>query len=86
MNIVFVCPKGDTMLILTEKPSVARDFASALGCKFRAGFYYGEAAEITNCVGHLFRLQNPEFYDAKFKSWSEIPIIPNEFEIGRAHV
>lgn len=79
MNIVFVCPKGDTMLILTEKPSVARDFASALGCKFRAGFYYGEAAEITNCVGHLFRLQNPEFYDAKFKSWSEIPIIPNEF-------
>ncbi len=67
------------MLILTEKPSVARDFASALGCKFRAGFYSGEDAEITNCVGHLFMLRNPKSYDARFKSWSEIPVIPDEF-------
>lgn len=68
------------MLILTEKPSVAKDFAVALGCKFRNGFYSSETIEITNCVGHLFRLDNPESYDAKFKSWSEIPIIPDEFK------
>ena len=80
MIIVFACPKGDTMLILTEKPSVAKDFAVALGCKFRNGFYSSETIEITNCVGHLFRLDNPESYDAKFKSWSEIPIIPDEFK------
>lgn len=79
MIAVSACPKGDTMLILTEKPSVAKDFAAALGCKSRAGFYSDGNMEITNCVGHLFRLRNPEFYDAKFKSWSEIPIMPQEF-------
>lgn len=74
------------MLILTEKPSVAKDFAVALGCKFRDGFYSSETIEITNCVGHLFRLQNPESYDAKFKSWSEIPIIPDEFKYEKNDV
>lgn len=67
------------MLILTEKPSVAKDFASALGCPFRSGYYSNGQTEITNCVGHLFRLQEPDFYDARFKSWKEIPCIPEKF-------
>ena len=68
------------MLILAEKPSVAKDFASALGCSFRSGIFTDGKTEITNCKGHLFTLQNPELYDPKFKSWREIPIIPEDFQ------
>lgn len=67
------------MLILTEKPSVAKDFAAALGCTFHSGIYSNNTTEIVNCVGHLFRLQEPDFYDSRFKSWNEIPCIPNNF-------
>ena len=67
------------MLIFTEKPSVAKDFASALGCPFRSSYYSNGQTEITNCVGHLFRLQEPDFYDERFKSWKEIPCIPEKF-------
>ena len=67
------------MLILTEKPSVAKDFASALGCRFHSGCYSNGRTEITNCVGHLFRLEEPDFYDPRFKSWKELPCIPEKF-------
>ena len=67
------------MLILTEKPSVAKDFATALECQFRSGFYSNGHTDITNCIGHLFRLQEPEYYDIKYKSWNEIPCIPQRF-------
>lgn len=62
------------MLILTEKPSVAKDFASALGCSFSGGAYRNSLLEITNCVGHLFSLEEPSHYG------SDIPIIPERFD------
>lgn len=64
------------MLILTEKPSVAKDFAKALGCHFYNGVYVSSGITITNCIGHLFELEEPSFYGEKFKSWSNLPIIP----------
>lgn len=67
------------MLILTEKSSVANDFAQALNCSKRQGFYSDGTTEIVYCVGHLFRLQDPDFYDERFKSWKEIPCIPQSF-------
>jgi DNA topoisomerase-3 len=67
------------MLILTEKSSVANDFASALKCPKRAGFFSDGNTEITYCVGHLFSLQTPDFYNDKYKSWKEIPCIPSSF-------
>jgi DNA topoisomerase-3 len=51
------------MLILCEKPSVARDFAEALGCEGRRGYFQNESITITYCVGHLFELAKPECYD-----------------------
>ncbi|WP_443739097.1 DNA topoisomerase [Treponema sp.] len=78
-------PKGDSkLLILTEKPSVAKDFAKALNCSFKSlsektGFYSDGKTVITNCIGHLFRLPDPEFYDDRFKSWKEYPCIPLHF-------
>jgi DNA topoisomerase-3 len=69
------------MLILCEKPSVARDFAEALGCGGRRGYYQNEEATVTYCVGHLFELAKPECYDPSCKVWdvTKLPIIPETF-------
>lgn len=67
------------MLILTEKPSVAKDFAKALGCHFSKGFYQSEKTIITNCIGHLFKLYEPSEYDSSYKDWNKLPIIPDKF-------
>ena len=72
-------PRRFTMLILTEKSSVANDFALALNCPKRTGYFSDGKIEIAYCVGHLFKLQDPEFYEARFKSWNEIPCIPKQF-------
>ena len=67
------------MLILTEKSSVANDFAKALNCQKQAGYFSNGNIEIAYCVGHLFTLQEPDYYEARFKSWKEIPCIPERF-------
>ena len=67
------------MLIITEKPSVAKDFATALGCRFSNGLYKNESITITNCIGHLLKLYEPVQYDQAYKSWSNLPIIPEQF-------
>jgi DNA topoisomerase-3 len=71
-------------LILTEKPSVARDFALALGGGSNAGdgFIENENYVITWAIGHLLAPFDPEDYDAKYKKWSlnTLPILPDEFK------
>lgn len=69
------------MLILTEKFSVAKEFAEA----FRAGKFKGcfkaQNITITYCQGHLFEPCPPSFYDKKFEKWNvaDLPIIPRKF-------
>ncbi len=66
-------------LVLTEKPSVARDFARALGVSGkRDGFLEGNGYVITWAVGHLVELAEPEDYEARWKKWSleSLPILP----------
>jgi DNA topoisomerase-3 len=71
-------------LIITEKPSVARDIASALGGFKPAGDEYLENDEfvVSWAVGHLLEFLPPEEIDPKFKRWvlEDLPIIPTEFE------
>jgi DNA topoisomerase-3 len=70
-------------LIITEKPSMGLDVAAALGATRRGdGFLEGKDDIITWCVGHLVELDDPESYDAKFKSWrlDTLPIIPPQFK------
>jgi len=71
------------LIILTEKPSVAKDFAVALDCRFspKEKFYASPDGKIliTNCVGHLFRLAEPTAYDPSFKYWTNLPVIPKQF-------
>jgi DNA topoisomerase-3 len=69
-------------LVITEKPSVARDVANALG-GFREhdGYSESDAYVVTFAVGHLFELLPPEEVDEKYKRWTldTLPILPQEF-------
>jgi DNA topoisomerase-3 len=69
------------MLILCEKPSVAGDFAEALGCEGRRGYYQNETVTITYCVGRLFEPAKPKCYDPSYKvrDATRLPIIPDKF-------
>ncbi len=69
-------------LIITEKPSVARDFAKALGVKNRKdGYIESSDYLITWSVGHLVELFEPHDYSPKWKTWSLnlLPVIPENF-------
>lgn len=70
-------------LYIAEKPSVAQEFAKALGLEMRNHNGYKEADEaiVTWCVGHLVTMSYPEVYDEKFKKWSlsTLPFLPEEF-------
>lgn len=71
-------------LIVTEKPSVARDIAKVLGVKGKGnGCLIGDDYIVTWAVGHLVTLYQPEDYDSKYKRWSlaTLPILPEEMKI-----
>ena len=75
-------------LYIAEKPSVAREFAKALGMKgaatagARDGYLESEDTIVTWCVGHLITMSYPEVYDPGLKKWSfdTIPFIPEEYK------
>ncbi len=71
-------------LIITEKPSVAREFAKAIGetMSTRNGYMEGENYIITWCVGHLVTMCYPDAYDPALKKWNldTIPFIPTEYK------
>ncbi|MDR2661839.1 MAG: DNA topoisomerase [Treponema sp.] len=69
------------MLILCEKPSVAKDFAKALGAAGKKGYYEGAGTVITYCVGHLYEPCPPEAYNPDYQKWTlaDLPIIPETF-------
>ena len=66
-------------LIITEKPSVAKSIASALGAKSGAdGYFQGNALIVSWCVGHLVSPMDAAGYDERFKKWryDDLPIQP----------
>ncbi len=72
------------VLFIAEKPSVAREFASALKEKAvsKDGYMESDSYVITWCVGHLVTMSYPDAYDEKYKKWSldTLPFIPKEFK------
>jgi len=71
-------------LVLTEKPSVARDYAEVLNCKKKGkGFFEGEKYIITWALGHLVTLADPAYYDKKYKEWrlEHLPMIPEKMRL-----
>lgn len=70
-------------LIVTEKPSVAKDIARVLNInKARDGYMENSEYIITWCVGHLIQLAYPEAYEPKYKVWNinDLPIFPRQFK------
>ena len=71
-------------LLVTEKPSVAMEFAKALKISSNRKDGYIESDEwiITWCVGHLVTMSYPEAYDEKLKFWrlDTLPFIPTEWK------
>ncbi|MDR2396647.1 MAG: DNA topoisomerase 3 [Puniceicoccales bacterium] len=70
-------------LVIAEKPSVARDLASALGSfeQNKRGYFERTDMIITSAVGHIVELYMPEDFDVKYKRWSlkNLPILPEKF-------
>jgi len=71
-------------LLITEKPSVAMEFAKALkiNANRKNGYLESEEWIITWCVGHLVTMSYPEVYDEKLKFWrlDTLPFIPQEWK------
>ena len=72
-------------LIITEKPSVAQEFAKILKVSGRQnGYLENESYVITWCVGHLVEMVYPEEYDSKYKKWKleDLPFLPKDYKYG----
>ena len=71
-------------VIITEKPSVARDIAQVLKISGKKkGYLEGRGCAVTWAFGHLVGLEEPAAYDARLKRWSldTLPFIPDEFKL-----
>ena len=71
-------------LLITEKPSVAMEFAKVLkvGTNRKDGYIEGDSWVITWCVGHLVTMSYPEKYDENLKFWrlDTLPFMPKEYK------
>ena len=71
-------------LVLTEKPSVAREIARVLGCgQKHKSHIEGPRYVVTWALGHLVELAEPEDYDKKFSTWKleDLPIMPPKMRL-----
>ena len=58
-------------LVITEKPSVARDIVEALGgFSEHDGYWESDAYVVTFSVGHILELFAPEDVDPVYKRWT----------------
>ncbi|MGI6005367.1 MAG: DNA topoisomerase 3 [Christensenellales bacterium] len=72
------------VLVVAEKPSVARDIARVVGAKNRKeGYLEGNGYIVTWALGHLVTLAEPEDIDEKYKRWTlkELPMLPDEIPL-----
>ena len=72
------------ILVLAEKPSVARDIAAALGAKQRRrGYLEGAGYRVTWAVGHLVGLASPGEIEAAWKPWQldALPMLPRTWPL-----
>ncbi len=73
----------DKYLFIAEKPSVAKEFAKALGVPGSQGKGYLESGKyiVTWCVGHLVTMSYPDAYNPELQKWSfdTLPFLPDNF-------
>lgn len=74
----------DEILVVAEKPSVARDIARVLGASARGeGRLTGGGYVVTWAIGHLVALREPEELDEHYKRWraEDLPILPERMQL-----
>lgn len=72
------------ILVVAEKPSVARDIARVLQCKAsHDGYYQGEKYIVSWAIGHLVTLAEPEDYGQEYKKWhrNSLPLLPEKMKL-----
>lgn len=72
------------IVVLAEKPSVARELAQVLGAHARnEGYLEGNGYQVTWAIGHLVGLAQPEEINPAWKTWSRdnLPMLPPEFPL-----
>ncbi|MBM4397605.1 MAG: DNA topoisomerase 3, partial [Deltaproteobacteria bacterium] len=73
-----------SVLVLAEKPSVARDVAAVLGAKNKSGpALVGNGYVVTWAIGHLVGLAEPHQMDPAWKAWriNVLPILPGAWPL-----
>lgn len=73
------------IIVLAEKPSVARDIAKVLKCnKKEKNSLEGEKYIVIWALGHLITLADPESYGEKYKKWSidTLPMLPKKMDLS----
>lgn len=76
------------ILVIAEKPSVAKSIAAVIGADRRCdGYLDGDNYLVSWCFGHLAELASAEVYDEKYAKWSgsDLPIVPEpwQYSVGR---
>lgn len=72
-------------LIITEKPSVAQEYAKVFQVSGKHnGYIENNTYVITWCVGHLVEMVYPEEYDDRYKKWvlEDLPFLPEKYKYG----
>jgi DNA topoisomerase-3 len=67
------------IVVLAEKPSVARELAQVLDARTRRGGYFeGNGYRVTWAIGHLLALPMPEHIEPAWKAWTResLPMLP----------
>ncbi|MBI5017981.1 MAG: DNA topoisomerase 3 [Deltaproteobacteria bacterium] len=73
-----------SIVVLAEKPSVARDLARVIGAAGRAeGYLHGKGYVVTWALGHLVALAEPHEIDPAWKGWrwDGLPMLPKEWPL-----
>lgn len=71
------------VLVIAEKPSVAKEIATVIGATERkTGYFMGNNYIVSWCVGHLIELAKPGAYGKELEKWNldTLPIIPDPYK------
>ncbi|MCI6004325.1 MAG: DNA topoisomerase 3 [Blautia sp.] len=71
-------------LVITEKPSVAKEIGRILGADGRKnGYLESRNCVVSWCLGHLAEYASPQHYDTKYENWifDDLPILPENWQL-----
>ncbi len=74
-----------TVVVVAEKPSVARDIAQVIGARTRAsGWLHGNRFVVTWAIGHLVGLAQPHEINPEWKAWraESLPMLPDQWPLS----